>query len=327
MMRRWCLRTWWQWSSYLNSAVNTQETGQWTMTSWRSLMTKTQTNLWRAFGQFLAGDSSIYILEIHKPPPSVSLISTETDATRPERKRNQRIVTMQSVRISVIMSLITASQSIPAPQNCHHQFDEPLHQSAWQEVLQSGTFSPTSDGTSHHLTRLKHKVASLEAVIHHNKDPYTWILFGSSFPEVNRDLESVEYNDIFNSKYHTAPGPSSMFSQAYEKFQLLYLATEVVKNDLLHHDVDVEVIRLWTDISNLLLDIIKNIYTEVVMQEAEPGSPLARSRIPRSLKCMEHSAYRDTRDFIILRHLLTTLQSSLDILDNEWSDHQPRYLF
>ena len=222
---------------------------------------------------------------------------------------------MQS--LSVIMSLIAVSQSIPTPENCHHQFDGPLHQSAWQEVLQSGIFSPASDGTNHHLNRLQHKVASLEAVIHHNKEPYTRKLFGSSFPEVNRDLESVGYNDLFNSNYHTAPGQSSLFSQAYEKFQVLYLATEVVNNDLVHHDVDFEIIRLWTDISNLLLDIIKNIYTEVVIQEAKPSSPLARSRIPRSLKCIEHSAYRDTRDFVILRHLLTTLQSSLDILEIE----------
>ena len=216
-----------------------------------------------------------------------------------------------------MISLLAVCHSIPTPENCHHQFDGPLDHSAWQEVLESGTFLPASDGSNHHLNRLQHKVASLEAVIHHNKEGYTRTIFGSPFPEVNRDLESVEYSGLFNPIYHTAPGQSSLFTQAYEKFQLLYLATEVVKNDLFHHEVDVEILRLWSDISNLLLDIIKNIYAEIVMQEMEPSSPLARSRIPRSLKCIQHSSYRDTRDFVILRHLLTTLQSSLVILENQ----------
>ena len=211
--------------------------------------------------------------------------------------------------ISVIMSLLAASHGIPTPDKCHHQHDL----SAWKE--HSGTFSPVSDGSSHHLNRLKHKMASLEAVIDENMEDYTTKLFGYPLLEVKRDLKSVEYDGIFNSRYHTAPGESSLFSQAYEKFQLLYLATEVVKNDHLHHDVDGEIKEFWNDISNLLLDIIKNTYTELVMQDAEPSSELTRSRIPSSLRCIEHSVYRDTRDFVILRNLLTTLQSTIDILE------------
>ena len=206
---------------------------------------------------------------------------------------------MQSVFVA--MTLLAACHSIPTTNKCPHQYDLPT----WRE--HSGSFSPVSDGTSHHLNRLKLKMASLVFIIKEGgfkKEDNT---------QMNRDLKHYGYNDIFSAEYVTAPGESSLFSQAYEKFQLLYLATEVVQNDLLHHDVDDDIMRLWSDISNLLLDIIKNIYTEFVMQEVEPISPLARSRIPRSLKCIEHSAYRDTRDFVILRHLLTTLQSSLVI--------------
>jgi len=208
---------------------------------------------------------------------------------------------MQSVFVA--MTLLAACHSIPTTNKCPHQHDLPT----WKE--HSGTFSPVSDGTSHHLNRLKLKMASLVFIIKQGgfkKKDNT---------QLDKYLKHYGYNDIFSAEYFTAPGESSLFSQAYEKFQLLYLAIEVVKNDHRHHEVALDIKVFWDDISELLLSITKNTYTELVMQGAEPSSELGGSRIPGYLSCLEHSAYRDTRDFVILRHLLTTLQATLEILD------------
>ena len=216
----------------------------------------------------------------------------------------------------IALSVSSSVLAVPLLDTCRHQYEGDPHLSAWQELLLTGTFAPARDGSDHHLLRLTHKLAELEAVIHHNKDDYTSQVFGYSFLEISSDLQTVEYNQIFSEVYQTKAGDTSAFSEAYQKFQTLYLATEMITNDLDIHEANQEVVRLWNNVNNLLLDVLKNLYTELIMQGTSLTSPVPRSRLPRSLKCMAHSSYRDTRDFVILRHLLRISQASLEIFES-----------
>ena len=215
-----------------------------------------------------------------------------------------------------LLTCLSLSLSLPAKEKCAHQYEDEESLSDWEELLLSGTFLPSSHPDRHHIIRLRHKLAELEAVIHHHKEQYCRQVFGYSFKEINSDLQSVHYREIFNEVYQTQPGESQVFFEAYEKYQTLYLATEVIQHDLEYHEAKEDVMQLWSNISNLLLDIIKNLYTEVVVSNASLSAPLSRSRLPRSIKCVYHSSYRDTRDFVILRHVLRISRTSLDIFDN-----------
>ena len=265
-----------------------------------------------------AGVSSIYILNFtYKLSLSPTQISIETD---PDETETTDIIPMMcelySLPSLLLVTCLGLSVSLPAQDRCSHQYRGEDSLSVWEEILLSGTFLPSPHPARHHLTRLSHKLAELEAVIDHNKDQYSKQVFGYSFKEINTDLHSVEYKSIFSEVYETQPGEGGVFSEAYEKYQTLHLATELIQHDLEYHEAQEDVIQLWSNISSLLLDIIKNLYAEVVTSDAPLSAPLQRSRMPRSLKCVHHSSYRDTRDFVILRHILRISRTSLDIFDN-----------
>jgi hypothetical protein len=46
-------------------------------------------------------------------------------------------------------------------------------------------------------------------------------------------------------------------------------------------------------------------------------APLTRDIIPQSMRCLTFSAYRDTRDFIILRHLMQAAHFYSQLLEVE----------
>ena len=59
--------------------------------------------------------------------------------------------------------------------------------------------------------------------------------------------------------------------------------------------------RMWRVIRVLLDNILRNIYTSLVVTGQEVPEPLTRRVMPEYIRCVLHSTYRDTRDFIMLR--------------------------
>ena len=66
---------------------------------------------------------------------------------------------MYCLQSILFIVFITRMSSTPL-HHCHHQ-TLPQESSSWREFLQSGIFSPTTSTQSHHLQRLRHKIAEL----------------------------------------------------------------------------------------------------------------------------------------------------------------------
>ena len=98
----------------------------------------------------------------------------------------------------------------------------------------------------------------------------------------------------------------SSFLEAYSIFQRLSLSIEIVITDLQHHKHSTN--RMWRASSHTVSNILRNIYTELVMKGVDIPTALNRNVIPPSMRCLPFSAYRDTRDFIVLRHLMQAAQ-------------------
>ena len=201
--------------------------------------------------------------------------------------------------------------------HCQHQYSHELPQqsSAWQEFLQSGIFSPSSnDQSRHHLRRLRHKIAELVAVIQHTKNEVSQELFSDPYHQVDSELQQVRF-DLFQSQESSEDD----FSEAYLTFQKLHLSTEIILHDLKHekrhpgnrHKIN----QIWRTTHNLIFNIIKNLYTELNQQELPVKEPLSRSVIPGYYRCVQHSSYRDIRDFVTMRHVLEEATRYLDKFD------------
>ena len=215
---------------------------------------------------------------------------------------------------------LTLSYSLASPLTshdsplCSHHFTEdlPRQSSAWKVFLDSGIFSPVQDNSNHHLRRLRHKLAEVAAIIDLHKEKYAEYVFGDSFEQIKKELGDLHYPEIipFGSEMlidpaDQRPGTSS-FLEAYSIFQRLALSLEVVTTDLNHHQHSAH--KMWRLSSRTVSNILRNIYTELVMKGVSIPEPLTRDIIPESMRCLPFSSYRDTRDFIILRHLMQAVE-------------------
>eukprot|EP00092_Neocalanus_flemingeri_P027621 GFUD01029970.1.p1 GENE.GFUD01029970.1~~GFUD01029970.1.p1 ORF type:complete len:247 (-),score=53.11 GFUD01029970.1:298-1038(-) len=204
---------------------------------------------------------------------------------------------------------------------CSHQFtaDLSMQSSAWKVLLESGRFSPVKDNTNHHMKRLRHKLAELVAIIDFHKEKYAQDVFGDSFTQLDKELGDLHYKEIvpLDSQMYISENSNvddqidqvsseSHFLEAYSIFQRLSLSMEVVVTDLQHHQHSTN--RMWRASTRTVSNILRSIYTELVMKGIDIPAALTRDVIPQGMRCLPFSAYRDTRDFIILRHLMQAAQ-------------------
>ena len=203
---------------------------------------------------------------------------------------------------------------------CSHHFTEDLsmQSSAWKNLLESGRFAPVRDNTDHHMKRLRHKLAELVAIIDFHKDIYAQDVFGDSFIQLEKELGELHYQEIIPLQSEMLSEHSILYDQmdqvsseyslleAYSIFQRLALSLEVVTTDLQHHQHSTN--RMWRASSHMVSNILMNIYTELVMKGVNIPAALTRSIIPQSMRCLPFAAYRDTRDFIVLKHLMQASQ-------------------
>ena len=205
----------------------------------------------------------------------------------------------------ITLSSIPCSPILP-PQECSHQLTTDQQSSSWSVFLESGILVPPQDNTDHHIKRLKHKLAELAAIIDSHKDDYTQDIFGEPYNKIDKELEELSYPSLV-LEYSPLPvlsQPSLLAS--YSIFQHLAISIEVVTIDHHHHHYTN---KMWRLITITVDNILKNIYSELVMKNISIPAPLTRNIIPNTMRCLPFSANRDIRDFLVLRHILEDVLS------------------
>ena len=191
--------------------------------------------------------------------------------------------------------------------DCSHQLTLDPHSSSWAVFLESGVLAPQQDNSNHHIKRLKHKLAELAAIIDFHKEKYVQDIFGESYSQIYKELADLAYPPLIPeeqgiSKDSSDPLSESSLLEAYSIYQRLALSIEVIIFDQVHHHHSTD--KMWRKCTGMVDNILRNIYTELVMKGISIPKPLTRNLIPDTMRCLPFSAYRDTRDFIVLRHLL-----------------------
>ena len=205
----------------------------------------------------------------------------------------------------ITLSSIPCSPILP-PQECSHQLTTDQQSSSWSVFLESGILVPPQDNTDHHIKRLKHKLAELAAIIDSHKDDYTQDIFGEPYNKIDKELGELSYPSLV-LEYPPLPvlsQPSLLAS--YSIFQHLAISIEVVTIDHHHHHYTN---KMWRLITITVDNILKNIYSELVMKNISIPAPLTRNIIPNTMRCLPFSANRDIRDFLVLRHILEDVLS------------------
>ena len=216
--------------------------------------------------------------------------------------------------IILVSVFTTISHSSPLHQHqCPHQYSQDLPQqtSSWQQFLASKSFFPTVNNERHHIRRLRHKLAELVAVIENTRNDLTQESFADSYRHVNSELEHVSYRHLFNQI------ENDDITAVYSTFQKLYIASEMILTDLDHYNIQSDhARRVWSLINSLLSNVVKNVYIEL-LHHSQPGSslppPVTRAFIPARVRCMRDTAFRDIRDFALLRQIH---QSAKDYLQS-----------
>ena len=260
--------------------------------------------------------SSVYQSWHRQQLHSVRFTNPKRTSKRNQRNENEIMYSQSVLCVASLAALVIQSHSVPIIQQsqpsqkksqCQHQYslEYPQQSSPWEEILRSGTYSP-SISSRHHLRRLRHQLAELSAVIEAHKDDYSSQTFGENYQETNSKLDTVNYREFTIDQ-----SSDDDFAAAYLMFQKLYLASEIVVNDLDYYQM--RNYFLWQRVHRLIEHILKNIYPEMrPMNEVRPNEPitgvLPRSIISEHIRCVPHSAYRDIRDFVLLRHVLSTAE-------------------
>ena len=213
---------------------------------------------------------------------------------------------MYKIFATLITLYSTQCSPIIPPQECSHQLTTDQQSSSWSVFLESGILVPPQDNTDHHIKRLKHKLAELAAIIDSHKDDYTQDIFGEPYNKIDKELGELSYPSLV-LEYPPPPVLSqSSLLESYSIFQHLDISIEVVTIDHHHHHYTN---KMWRLITITVDNILKNIYTELVMKDISIPAPITRNIMPNTMRCLPSSANRDIRDFLVLRQILENVLS------------------
>ena len=205
----------------------------------------------------------------------------------------------------ITLSSIPCSPILP-PQECSHQLTTDQQSSSWSVFLESGILVPPQDNTDHHIKRLKHKLAELAAIIDSHKDDYTQDIFGEPYNKIDKELGELSYPSLVLEFSPLPVLSQSSLLASYSIFQHLAVSIEVVTIDHHHHHYTN---KMWRLITITVDNILKNIYTELVMKDISIPAPITRNIMPNTMRCLPSSANRDIRDFLVLRQILENVLS------------------
>lgn len=200
----------------------------------------------------------------------------------------------------IILTANLSSGSVLRPAHCRHQSNA-NGPSRWARRLQAEhqilNLNPLTLVALH--GEVRRKLSELAGLIDDKKNEFTRDELRRSYNYYDLALKTMNY-DYLVSSTHTSTNPDNL-SGAYNLFQRLALALEVVRLDMDHHeDMTVRTRDLWRRLEAKIDDLLKLFYVGL----GGEGELVDRHVLPREFWCVEESVSRDFRDFLVLRHVL-----------------------
>ena len=100
---------------------------------------------------------------------------------------------------------------------------------------------------------------------------------------------------------------ADVLHDAYDIFQRLEMALELIQRGSADFQLtSFSTGNMWALFRREIQKIIQSLLSEMLNKEVSPPAPLTRGVISENIRCMEHSVYRDIRNFIIFRTINTS---------------------
>ena len=200
----------------------------------------------------------------------------------------------------LILTAPLSSSSVVRP-SCNHQpHSTQLNTSKWAIRLQEENQIFNLEDLNLVLLQeeVRLKMFDLAGLIQVEKNRFTRDELRRSYNYFDLALKTMNYNFLAFPPNSTSPND---LSGAYNLFQRLALAVEVVRLDMDHHeDMTVHTRNLWHRIETKIDNLLKLFYMVLGWE----GEIIGRHVLPKDFRCVNESVSRDYRDFLVLRHIL-----------------------
>ena len=186
----------------------------------------------------------------------------------------------------VLVSLVggaVARSACPA-----HQLGRDQLTSAWAEFLQSGLLE-LSPRPGRQLP-LRPVLAEMEAMLDAHKDGVARSLLGRSYSALDQELEQG-YPELAVTTGRL-PGPAwENIADAYQLFQRLALAVEVVRDDLAHHHHHhhQQQQHVWARLGGLVSQLLTRLVTRLAGRGVTVPPPLTRAHLSPHIRFLRSS--------------------------------------
>ena len=202
-----------------------------------------------------------------------------------------------SILVLTLLSGYTSGRTLPIL--CAHQPQTSALSNWGEKVKVAASPDQNQDQDKAILARnLRVKLSELTGLIDQKKDSFAWDELRRHYSYYDRAMDTLRYEFMVSTTHLTDPEDISM---AYNLFQRVALALEVVRLDMDHfEDMTVRTSVMW----RLVEDIVDGILEHLHVALAGKGDVLARDVFPEEFRCVKDSVSRDFRDFQILRHIL-----------------------
>ena len=206
------------------------------------------------------------------------------------------------MKSSMYLLLVGTTSGSLLPSSCSHQ---PSSSSSWEDHLQARHRLPPTVGHQHRRS-LTSSLRELVQLIDRRKNRFTRDELQTTYSYQDEAFATLSYEWVVPRGALVANGEwESMVSSAYSTFQRLALALEVARVDMEHHgDARPRTVSLWASLDRRVRRVLELVHSELRAGGREEQGVVAREEVPQWLRCVQHSVGRDTRDFIILRHVL-----------------------
>ena len=201
------------------------------------------------------------------------------------------VVTKMFCLLIILTTNLSSASVVRSP--CQHQ-PHSTH-SRWASRLQAEhqILNPNAVNLDFLQDEIQGKLTDLAGLIHEKKNEFTRDELGRSYNYYDLALKTMNYDYLVSHSTHTTTSTGDL-SGAYNLFQRLALALEVVRLDMDHHeDMTVRTRDLWRRLETKIEDLLKLFYVGL----GGEGEIVGRQVLPRDFRCVEESVTRDFRDF------------------------------
>ena len=204
-----------------------------------------------------------------------------------------------------ILSVNSASVLCPPVPSCPHQPDS-RQPSRWARLVHvqgdHQVLALDSLNVASLRGEIRSKLFDLAGLIHDKKNEFTRDELRRSYNYYDLALKTMSYDFLVSA---TASTSSDDLSRAYEVFQRLALALEVVRMDMDHHeDMTLRTRNLWHRVEAKVDSLLKLLHVGL----GGEGGLVGRQVLPTDFTCVQESVSRDFRDFLVLRHILESVE-------------------